>query len=176
MILTGKEIIRNVRKGKIKIDPFNPLRATTNSYDLRLGNKIIKYTSRVLDPKVPPEFETFTIPSEGLIMQKGDFLLGASKEKIGSNYFVPMIHARSGIARMGLFVHITADIIDIGSYGNSTFQLFATLPLRLYGGMLLAQVSFWVPQGEIVLYQGKYQHSEGPVPSLTYKDWKGGKK
>jgi dCTP deaminase len=62
-------------------------------------------------------------------------------------------------------------LIDIGSHGVTTFQLYATLPVRLYRGMLIAQVSFWVPDGEIKLYKGKYQGSEGPKPSLTYKDF-----
>ena len=72
---------------------------------------------------------------------------------------------------MGLFVHVTADLIDIGSHGVTTFQLYATLPVRIYVDMLIAQVSFWKPLGDIELYKGKYQNSTGPQPSMTYKDF-----
>ena len=170
MILTGGEIISNARAGKIKIDPFRENHATTNSYDLKLGGEYIRYTSDVLDPKEEPEFTTDSIPAQGLTLQKGDFILASSQEKIGSDHFVPLIHAKSGIARLGLFVHVTADLIDIGSYGNVTFQLYATLPIKIYPGMTIAQVTFWVPKGEIRLYDGKYQGSEGPQPSRIYMD------
>lgn len=172
MILTGVEIEKQVKKGKIKIEPFSSSRITTNSYDLALDKRVLKYTSKIIDPKKKPKFKLFEIPDGGLLMKPGDFLLGATAEKIGSDYFVPIIHAKSGTARMGLFVHLTADLIDIGSFGNSTLQLFATLPVKLYKGMKISQVSFWVPKGKIVLYNGKYQHSDGPRPSLNYKDFK----
>ncbi len=171
MILTGKKIHEEVDAGRIRIDPFDASCITTNSYDLKLGDSLIRYTSEILDPKVRPEFETIQIPSEGYIMKSGEFLLGHSNEMIGSNYYVPLIHAKSGIARMGLFVHVTADLIDIGSYGHSTFQLHATLPVRIFAGMKIGQVTFWVPKGEIKLYDGKYQNSKGPQISKTYLDY-----
>ena len=172
MILTGKKIIQEVQKNRIEISPFNKKMITTNSYDLLLGNTIIRYKSKILDPKRRPLFEEMTIPKKGLILKAGDFVLGHSSEYLGSDFYVPIIHGKSGTARMGLFVHVTADLIDIGSHGVTTFQLYATLPVRLHAGMLIAQVSFWVPFGDIVLYKGKYQNSTGPRPSTTYKDFK----
>jgi len=172
MILTGNKIQKEVKRNKIEIRPFNSAQITTNSYDLRLGKNLIKYTSKILDPKKKADFKKITIPREGYLMKAGDFLLGETFEKIGSDFYVPIIHAKSGTARMGLFVHVTADLIDIGSHGKSTLQLFSTLPVKLYPGMLIAQVSFWKPKGKIVLYSGKYQNSNGPRPSLTYKDFK----
>lgn len=172
MILTGVKIKEEVAKNRIEISPFLADRATTNSYDLALGETIIRYTSKILDPKEKPEYEELTIPDNGLLLKAGDFVLAHSQERIGSDHYVPLIHGKSGTARMGLFVHVTADLIDIGSHGVTTLQLYATLPVRLYKGMLIAQVSFWVPFGEIVLYKGKYQNSTKPQPSMTYKDFK----
>jgi len=172
MILTGKKIIEEVENNKIEISPFDEDRVTTNSYDLSLGDTIIKYTSKIIDPKLKPSYKEIKIPKEGLVLEAGDFVLGHSNERIGSDFYVPLIHGKSGTARMGLFVHITADLIDIGSHGVTTLQLYATLPVRLYPNMLIAQVSFWVPFGNIVLYKGKYQNSTGPRPSMTYKDFK----
>ena len=170
MILTGKKIIEEVKNNKIEISPFNKDRVTTNSYDLSLGNTIIKYTSKIIDPKSKPSYKEIKIPKEGLILKAGDFVLGYSNERIGSDFYVPLIHGKSGTARMGLFVHITADLIDICSHGNTTLQLYATLPVRLYPNMLIAQVSFWVPFGKIVLYKGKYQNSKGPQVSKSWQD------
>lgn len=172
MILTGKKIIEEVENNKIEISPFNIEQVTTNSYDLSLGSAVIRYKCDVIDPKIETPYEEIMIPEEGLVLEAGDFVLGHSNEVLGSDFYVPLIHGKSGTARMGLFVHVTADLIDIGSHGVSTLQLYATLPVRLYPNMLIAQVSFWVPFGEIELYNGKYQNSKGPMPSMTYKDFK----
>jgi dCTP deaminase len=169
MILTGKKIIEEVKKNRIEISPFHEERITTNSYDLSLGDTIIKYTSKIIDPKLKPSYEEIKIPKNGLILKAGDFVLGHSNERIGSDFYVPIIHGKSGTARMGLFVHVTADLIDIGSHGNTTLQLFATLPVRLYPNMLIAQVSFWVPFGKKILYNGKYQNSKGPQVSKSWQ-------
>ena len=170
MILTGKEIEKEVNGGMITITPFNPSCITTNSYDVALGNTLLKYTEEILDPKKNNSYEEILIPPKGIILTKNSFHLGSSCEKIGSNSYVPIVHAKSGIARLGLFVHVTADLIDIGSIGTITFQFYATLPVKIYPGMKIAQVSFWQPKGDIVLYSGKYQNSDGPRSSLSYLD------
>jgi dCTP deaminase len=62
-------------------------------------------------------------------------------------------------------------MIDIGSHGHVSFQLHSTLPIRLYPGMTIAQVSFWKPKGDIVLYAGRYQGSRGPRASEVHRDF-----
>jgi dCTP deaminase len=150
--------------------PFCSERCTTNSYDLELGRRVIRYTSDVLDPRQAPAYQLQTMDDDGILMMPGQFLLAETHECFGSDHYVPLIHGKSGTARLGLFVHITADLIDIGWVGNSTLQLFATLPVRIRPGMLIAQVSFWVPCGEIKLYRGKYLNSDGPQPSKIHMD------
>jgi len=171
MILTGNEIQKQVKKGKIIISPFQEQNVTTNSYDLTLGDRYLRYTDDIIDPAKDNKYVIKKIPKKGLLLKKGDFILGHSVEKVGSTKYVPIIHARSGIARLGLFVHITSDLIDIGSIGNITFQLYATLPVKIYPFMRLGQVSFWVPKGKIRLYTGKYKNSVGPRASEMYKDF-----
>ncbi|MBL4774164.1 MAG: dCTP deaminase [Alcanivoracaceae bacterium] len=172
MILSGTSIIEEVANNRIKIIPFSLEHVTTNSYDLTLGQEILRYTARVLDPKRKNPHKIFIIGEEGVILNKGEFVLGHSTEQIGSDYYVPIIHAKSSIARLGLFVHVTADLIDIGSHGNVTFQLYSTLPVRIYSGMYIGQVTFWKPKGEIKLYNGKYQGSKGPRASEAFRDFK----
>jgi len=172
MILTGEEIKKQINKKNIVINPFNQKNITTNSYDLTLGEEYLIYTDKILDPAKENKYKIKKIPKKGLLLKKGNFILGHSKEIIGSKKFVPLIHAKSGIARLGLFVHITADLIDIGSIGNTTFQLYATKNIRIYPNMLIGQVSFWVPKGKIISYNGKYQNSMGPKASQIYKDFK----
>ncbi|MFJ7280611.1 dCTP deaminase domain-containing protein [Kitasatospora sp. NPDC098663] len=171
MILTGPQIAREVEQGRIKIDPFNPRRCTTNSYDLALGSRVGVYLDDILDPTREPKVEYREIPSTGYLLQRGDFVLGHTVERFGSDALVPIVHAKSGFARRGTFVHCTADLIDLGFYGCSTLQLYATLPTVLYPGTLVAQVSWWETFGEIdQLYSGKYQGADGPMPSRSHLD------
>lgn len=170
MILTGSEIQAQIEQNNIKIDPFDSHLINTNSYDVRLGKKYLKYSDDILDPKRAPTYQLLDIPEEGLVLNPGDFILAETNEKIGSTAYVPILHAKSSTARSGLFVHITADLIDIGSYGKLTLQLYATLKVTIYPHMRIGQVSFWVPKGAIKLYEGKYQSSDGPRPSLIFLD------
>ncbi|WP_428510413.1 dCTP deaminase [Roseateles sp.] len=171
MILTGTQIASERASGRILLSPFDHESITTNSYDLTLGDDLIAYVDPVLDPRRAPQTRPVLFNEDGTCrLERGDFVLGHSREIVGSDFFVPIIHARSSIARLGLFVHVTADLIDIGSKGQITFQLYATLPIILRRGMKLGQVSFWVPKGEITLYDGKYKNSTGPRSSMAFRD------
>ena len=165
MIITGNQIEEDVNHGKIIITPFNTNQITTNSYDLRLSKKILKIKDEIVDPYKELNYEEIEINTNGYILNKGEFVLGASIEKIGSNFYVPLLHGKSRIARLGIFVHITADLIDIGSIGCLTFQIYSTQRIKIYPEMLFAQVSFWKPYGKITLYNGKYQFGEQAQPS-----------
>lgn len=170
MILSGPEIKRQVESDEITVTPFDPDFINPNSVDLTLDDTILRYRDPIIDPRVEAEVIELKIPEEGLLLEPMSFCLGSSREIVGSTKFVPMVHAKSSTARAGLFVHVTADLIDIGSIGTITFQLFSTLALRVYPGMRIAQMTFWKPQGEITLYDGKYQGSTGPRKSMIFRD------
>lgn len=171
MILTGAEITKQVANKRIIIEPFLPEASTTNSYDVHLGDTLLRYTDAVLDPKKEQHTEEVKIPEEGLLLNQHDFYLGATQEIVGSDFYAPILHAKSGTARQGLFVHVTSDLVNIGSIGQLTLQLYATLPVRVYAGMRIAQVTFWVPEGDITLYEGKYQNAKGPGVSQNHKEF-----
>jgi dCTP deaminase len=172
MILTGQEIVKEVRHERIWISPFEIARVQPNSYDFRLGSTLLRYTAEILDVRAENAYETFEIPEDGYVIRPDRLYLGHTSEIMGSNTYVPIIRGRSSVARLGLFVHVTADLIDIGSRNQWTLQLHAVQPLRIYAGMLIGQVTFWRVQGEISLYTGKYQGSKGPWPSRSYLDYK----
>jgi dCTP deaminase len=176
MILTGKEIYKQVEAGRIKISPFNRDQLNPNSYNFRLGNRIKYYVNNILDPKFKQDVHEVIIDSEGFVLYPDKIYLGHTLETMGSDYYVPMIKGRSSTARLGLFIHVTSDIIDIGSHNQWTLQLHSVHPLRLYPGMLIGQVTFWTVKGEIELYKGRYQGTKGPCESLIYQDFPDNKK
>lgn len=171
MILTGKKITEEVLSSNITIDPFTPEQINPNSYNFRLGSKVKIYKNTILDPKIVNETEDIEIPDSGLILEPNRIYLGHTEEIMGSKTYVPIIRGRSSIGRIGLFIHITADLIDIGSINQWTLQMHAVQPVKVYKGMLIGQVTFWKVEGEIVLYEGKYQGSRGPVASQIFKDF-----
>lgn len=171
MILTGSAIDRYVKSGEIVIEPYNSENLNPNSYNFHLGDYVLMYKNEVLDPKKKQETERVEISDEGLILYPNKLYLGYIKEKMGSEKYVPIINGRSSTGRLGLFVHITANLIDIGSINNWTLQMHAVQPVKIYKDMSIGQVTFWKPYGEINLYDGKYKGSTGPMESQVWRDF-----
>ena len=171
MILTGPKIKEEYTNGTITIAPFNEKYVNPNSYDFCLGNTLVVYKNKELDSKVPNETETIIIPEEGMVLQPDTLYLGHTIEIMGSDIYVPILRGKSSTGRMGLFVHITADLIDIGFKGRFTLMMHAVQPLRIYPGMRIGQVTFWQATGNVNLYSGKYQGSSLPAASQVYKDF-----
>ena len=171
MILTGEQIEKSVSNGEITIYPFDKKQICTNSYDFRLGNKCLVYKNTELDSAIDNEAIEIPFPDNGLLLDPNKIYLINSLETMGSNSFVPIIRGRSSIGRLGIFIDITADLIDLGSINKWTLQLHSVVPVRVYKGMLIGQVTFWVPKGEKTLYSGKYKNLESPVKSLSQMDF-----
>jgi dCTP deaminase len=171
MILTGTEICRQTALRRIEIAPFCHEQVNPNSYDFRLGPKLLVYRNHLLDTRAHQPTEEITLPDDGFVLVPDKVYLGSTVERMGSDHYVPIIRGKSSLGRLGLFVNITADLIDIGSHNQWTLQFHAVQPLRIYPGMRIGQVTFWVPQGEVKLYDGKYQGSVGPRASESFRDF-----
>jgi deoxycytidine triphosphate deaminase len=85
----------------------------------------------------------------------------------------------SSLGRLGLLIHSTAGFIDPGWDGHVTLELsnVATLPITIYPGMKIGQISFMqmtepaaAPYGSSSL-GSKYKGQEGPTPSRYYKNF-----
>lgn len=170
MILTGKEINKAVYDKRIIIEPFNDKQIGPNSYDFRLGNKCLIYKNYTLDFKSDNETLEMLIGDNGLIIEPNKLYLINTFERMGSDFYVPIIRGRSSIGRLGLFIDITSDLIDLGSINQWTLQLHSVVPVKVYPGMLIGQVTFWVTEGERTLYNGKYKEHLSPVKSLSFRD------
>jgi dCTP deaminase len=168
MILTGKEIAQEVHSKRLKITPFDVALLNPNSYNFRLGDCLKTYKKGCLDTKTHNACETTYIhPERGIRLQPNRLYLGHTYEQMGSDFYVPLIGGRSSTGRLGLFIHITAPLGDIGYYGCWTLQLKATVPIRIYARQVIGQIIFVVPQGKITLYQGKYHNQQTPQEYLA---------
>jgi len=166
MILSGKEIINQVKMGAIIIDPFDEKNVNPNSYNYRLGEN---YT---LVPSTPPIenncgiTELRMIPENGLLLQPGTVYLSNTYETIGSNKFVVSLIGRSSVGRLGLFLQLSADLGNLGSAHKWTLELTCVQPIIVYPGMKIGQISFWVPFGDIIAYNGQYTNYGIPKHSI----------
>jgi len=171
MILTGTEIEKEWRNGRIVIDPFTPEQVNPNSYNFRLGRRLRIYSRMPLDPREANAFEEIDIPDDGYLLEPGRLYLAHTEECLGGDYYAPTFAARSSIARLGLFINLSASLGDIGYAGQWTLQLYTMNRVRVYPGMNIGQMMWWRPQGEIVPYSGKYQGSSGPRSSDIHLDF-----
>ncbi|MBT0773337.1 hypothetical protein KIH74_30610 [Kineosporia sp. J2-2] len=171
MILTGSEIVRERAAGRITIDPFEPSQVNPNSYNFRLGPVLRVYTQSPLDPRTANSYEEVRIPDEGYVLEPGRLYLAHTEEVLGGRYYAPTFAARSSVARLGMFINLSASLGDIGYEGQWTLQLFTVNRVRVYLGMNIGQMMWWKPQGEVDLYDGKYQGSVGPRSSDIHRDF-----
>jgi len=171
MILTGPEIARRRAAGEIVISPFSEKNLNPNSYNFCLHPTMTIYSEGVIDPRHAHPTEQIVIGEDGYVLEPRRLYLAATLEELGGEYFVPTYAARSSVARLGLFINLSAPLGDIGFIGRWTIQLFALHPTRVYAGMQIGQMMFWKVAGEIDLYRGKYQGAEGAVASRMHMDF-----
>jgi dCTP deaminase len=94
------------------------------------------------------------------------------------NDLVARLEGKSSLGRLGLLIHSTAGYVDPGWDGYLTLELsnVANLPITLYPGMKIGQISFFrltteaeTPYGSA---GGKYQGQRGPTASRFFEDFR----
>lgn len=165
MILTGPEIIRQRRAGRITLEPFDETQVNPNSYNYRLGATLRTHRNRLIDMKEDSAVEEHLIGEEGILLQPGRVYLGTTVERIGSDFFVPSLIGRSSLGRLGVFLQVSADLGNLGAIHQWTLEIVVCQTIRLYAGMIIGQVSFWRPIGNHLRYNGYFgSFSEAVTP------------
>jgi dCTP deaminase len=185
------EIIARIIRGSVVITPLiDAEQIGATSVDLRLGPEfaILRRThyghldfARDQDT-IRKEVQRYTQriqmkALEPFVIHPGEFALGATLEFISlPNDLTGYLEGRSTWGRLGLQVHSTASFVDPGFKGNLVFELqnVGKVPIELYAGLRIAQISFNRSSGSIQTYGvGRTQHYKGqlgPVGSKFYLD------
>ena len=172
MILSGKEIKKQVKEGSIAIDPFTDEQINPNSYNLRLHPDLLVYDNDILDMREKNSASPLVIPEDGLLLEPHKLYLGRTVERTSTDKYVPMLEGRSSVGRLGLFIHITAGFGDIGFDGFWTLEIFCVQPIRIYSGLQICQIFYHTIDGDFDLYRSKkYQSNKGVQPSMLSKDF-----
>jgi dCTP deaminase len=171
MILSGLEIKKRLGKD-IEIEPYNDEQLNPNSYNLRLHNELLVYENDILDMKKEHRFKKVIIPEDGLVLQPGKLYLGRTVEKTSAKYLVPKLEGRSSIGRLGIHIHITAGLGNVGSRGHWTLEIFCIQAVRVYPFVEVCQVYFHELLGDFKDYSnGKYHDNSEVQPSMMYKEF-----
>jgi dCTP deaminase len=186
VILSDRTIRENLADGRIAIDPLDDKAVQPSSVDVRLDHRFLvfrNHTRGIIDVKT--DLSDLTEPVEAsdgnpFILHPGEFVLGSTLERIAlPNDLVARLEGKSSLGRLGLLIHSTAGFIDAGWDGQITLELsnVASLPITLYPGMRVGQVSFMqmtteadTPYGSGVI-GSKYQGQVGPRPSRYWKNF-----
>ena len=183
MILSDVSIHEELAAGRIIIDPLGANSVQPSSVDLRVDRLFRVFrndTTPFIDPKQPQEDLTELIEVEegkAFILHPGEFVLGSTLERVAlPDDLVARLEGKSSLGRLGLLIHSTAGFVDAGWDGHLTLELsnVATLPIALYPGMKIGQISFLRmttpaehPYGSSTT-GSKYQGQRGPTPSRYY--------
>jgi len=142
MILTDKTIIDEIAAGNIVIEPLIETNIGTNSVDLTLSNTLLMYTDHILDVRKKNPYVPFIIPEEGMILQPNILYLASTVEYTKTLRHVPLLHGKSSLARLGLYIHVCAGFGDVGFRGHWTLELAVIQPVKIYPGMKIAQICY----------------------------------
>src|SRR6478736_1074001 len=176
MILTDQQILDEIDKGNILIEPFRPECLGTNSYDVHLGRYLATYKDRVLDAKTHNKIDHFEIPQEGLVLQPGTLYLGVTEEYTETHAHVPFLEGKSSTGRLGIDIHATAGKGDVGFCGHWTLEISVKQPVKVYKGMPIGQLIYFLVEGETEIKYNQKKNAkysgqpDKPIESMMWKN------
>lgn len=164
MTLCDHEIIRRWTASQIKadwlpdllplIDPFRKENLQPASVDLTLADEFLTYPeseimsySNVirLDQVKEKPVKMDRVNQKRLVVPPRGFALGRTEEWVNiPDDMVANVEGKSSLARLGIFVHITAGFIDPGFRGTITLEFFNGSPryVELVAGIRICQIAF----------------------------------
>jgi dCTP deaminase len=188
VILSDRSIREEVAAGRIVIEPFNDACVQPSSVDLHIDSQFRvfrNHTMGLIDVKENLENLTELIEvadeDDPFILHPGEFVLGSTLERVAiPDDLVARLEGKSSLGRLGLLIHSTAGFVDAGWDGQLTLELsnVANLPITLYAGMKIGQISFikMTSPAENPYGSGakgsKYQGQRGPTPSRYFENFR----
>ena len=150
-VLADRDIRSALQAGRIRVDPYDPACLQPSSIDLHLDREFRVFRNNryaFIDVREPQPDLTELLAvrdDEPFILHPGEFVLGQTLEWVElPDDLVARLEGKSSLGRLGLLIHSTAGYVDPGWKGNLTLELsnVANLPIKLYDGMKIGQISF----------------------------------
>ena len=183
MILSDRTIREQIDAGRIVIDPFDPACVQPSSVDLHVDAEFRVFRNNrypFIDVKQAQDLTELVEvkPDEAFILHPGEYVLGSTLERVAiPDDLVARLEGKSSLGRLGLLIHSTAGYVDPGWDGYLTLELsnVANLPITIYPGMKIGQISFFqLTTPADTPYGGagsKYQGQRGPTASRIHEEF-----
>jgi dCTP deaminase len=186
VVLSDRDIRAALEGGRLRIKPYDPADLQPSSVDLHMDRAFRVFRNNrypYIDVRSPqPDLtELLTVADdEAFVLHPGEFVLGQTLEWIElPDDIVARLEGRSSLGRLGLLIHSTAGYVDPGWKGNLTLELsnVANLPISLYYGMKIGQISFLRMTSPVERPYGspelgsKYQGQSQPTASAFHRDF-----
>lgn len=183
MLISDRDIRKELNDGRIVLEPFDESMIQPASVDVRIDRFFRLFDNHKyahIDPSKDQSELTHLVevdPNEPLILHPGEFVLGATYEKVTLPADIAArLEGKSSLGRLGLLTHSTAGFIDPGFSGHVTLELsnMATLPIMLWPGSKVGQLCFFRLTSETEhpygsgAYGNRYQGQRGPTASRSY--------
>lgn len=176
MILSDLEILQCIENKTIVIEPYDRSCLGTNSYDVHLSRFLAQYEDDVLDAKKHNSIKHFEIPEEGFVLLPGQLYLGSTLEYTETHTTVPFLEGKSSVGRLGIDIHATAGKGDVGFCNHWTLEISCSKQVRVYEGMPIGQLIYFMVNGSIENYYNKKINAKynertiKPVESMMWKN------
>ena len=177
MILSDNEILNEIKKGTLKVEPFRRECLGSNSYDVHLGKTLAIYEDEILDSRKHNKARFFEIPEEGFVLQPDTLYLGVTEEYTETHAHVPFLEGKSSVGRLGIDIHATAGKGDVGFCNYWTLEISVKQPVRVYAGMPIGQLIYFELRGEClqpynIKKSAKYNDKAAlPRESMMFKNF-----
>ncbi|MCK5589197.1 MAG: dCTP deaminase [Candidatus Pacebacteria bacterium] len=148
-MLSDDEIKKGIENKTILIRPYNEKDLGSNSYDVHLSKFLAVYENHELDAKKHNKIKHFEIPPEGLVLQPNELYLGSTLEYTETFETVPVLEGKSSTGRLGIDIHATAGVGDVGFCGHWTLEISVTKPVRVYADMPIGQILYHKVYGKV---------------------------
>jgi len=182
VLLSDRDILAELKAGRVALEPFEDSMVQPSSIDVRLDRFFRTFENHRyphIDPaEDQPDLtrEVEPVGDEPFILHPGEFVLGSTYEVVTlPDDVAARLEGKSSLGRLGLLTHSTAGFIDPGFSGHVTLELanVANLPIKLWPGMKIGQLCFFrlsspaeFPYGS-AKYGSRYQGQRGPTPSRS---------
>ena len=183
MLLSDRDILAEIKAGRVSCEPFHEAMIQPSSVDVRLDKYFRVFENHkysVIDPSIEQSELTREVIAEGdeaFILHPGEFVLASTYEVITlPDDIAGRLEGKSSLGRLGLLTHSTAGFIDPGFSGHITLELsnVANLPVKLFPGMKIGQLCLIKlsspaehPYGS-EKYGSRYQGQRGPTASRSF--------
>jgi dCTP deaminase len=195
-ILADRNILKEMNKGNIIIEPFNLDQLENCSYDVTLGENYYRNTNKTqkfINPWVKSHVIDYwgenniaisatkedyialglDIEDKYIMIQPLETILGHTIEYIGGkNFITTKMQAKSSLGRMNVTVCRCAGSGDVNFYNRWCMEIsnFSSVPVILPIGKKIAQIIFYYTDYPKYVYRGKYQRTDDLDKMM--KEWK----